>query len=665
MSEMFFKFDQKIVCLRLLFYVVLFLISPLEVGALKCNCNYGAVSCKNNICTTDDEGKCYFRIYRLMQKEERELGCLDKADMVPQGNPFQCHSSIVAAHKEVRNCCSTDFCNGKLEPRFTLAPPPPGYKEKTFRDDYLGENFVISKTILTVLIVCTCSIVVAVIVTVFLIKRCNFECLKNLKKLARRKPTSSLALSNNNGSASGGGGHRKEPLLSVASTTNTELNNDTSLYAESGSGAGMPIFNRMTIARQITLETIVGTGKYGEVWRGHWMGEEVAVKIFHSREERSWTREAEIYQIVMLRHDNVLGFIAADNKDIGTWTQLWLVTEYHHHGSLFDYLNAHTVDLNVMLQMLFSIASGVSHLHTEIIGTRGKPGIAHRDLKSKNILVKKDLSCCVADLGLAVKHEPGSNLVDIGDNNRVGTKRYMPPEILTESFDPHDFSSFQMADVYSIALVFWEIVRRCDALGPPAEFQLPYYDCVPSDPTHEEMVKVVVLENRRPEIDSDWLKNEAYKNICELMKTCWLTIPGIRPTALRIKKSIIKFNNQFNNNNNISNNSNNNTNSRINFSNSNSSYNKYNININNNYNYKSNNTNNNNNVNRSYVAGSLASSSNSCSSRINSKNVVNYSNKSLSNGSSSINSNNNNVCNNKNNNNSNAGSVAIASLCES
>ena len=33
----------------------------------------------------------------------------------------------------------------------------------------------------------------------------------------------------------------------------------------------------------------------------------------------------------------------------------------------------------------------------------GKVALAHRDLKTKNILVKKDLSCCIADLGLAVK----------------------------------------------------------------------------------------------------------------------------------------------------------------------------------------------------------------------------------------------------------------------
>ena len=50
------------------------------------------------------------------------------------------------------------------------------------------------------------------------------------------------------------------------------------------------------------------------MWRGRWHGENVAVKILSARDERSWFREAEIYQTVMLRHENILGFIAADNK---------------------------------------------------------------------------------------------------------------------------------------------------------------------------------------------------------------------------------------------------------------------------------------------------------------------------------------------------------------
>ena len=62
------------------------------------------------------------------------------------------------------------------------------------------------------------------------------------------------------------------------------------------------------------LQEIIGKGRFGEVWRGRWRGGDVAVKIFSSREERSWFREAEIYQTIMLRHENILGFIAADNK---------------------------------------------------------------------------------------------------------------------------------------------------------------------------------------------------------------------------------------------------------------------------------------------------------------------------------------------------------------
>lgn len=53
----------------------------------------------------------------------------------------------------------------------------------------------------------------------------------------------------------------------------------------------------------------------------------------------------------------------------------------------------------------------------------GKPAIAHRDIKSKNILVKKCDTCAIADLGLAVKHDSIMNTIDIPQNPKVGTKR--------------------------------------------------------------------------------------------------------------------------------------------------------------------------------------------------------------------------------------------------
>ena len=46
--------------------------------------------------------------------------------------------------------------------------------------------------------------------------------------------------------------------------------------------------------------------------------------------------------------------------------------------------------MNIYLQAVKicqDLATGLTHLHLEIQGTQGKPAIAHRDLKSKNILV--------------------------------------------------------------------------------------------------------------------------------------------------------------------------------------------------------------------------------------------------------------------------------------
>ncbi len=97
-------------------------------------------------------------------------------------------------------------------------------------------------------------------------------------------------------------------------------------------------------ACKMFVKLIIGKGRYGEVWQGEWRGEYVAVKVFSSIDEKSWFREVEIFQTVMLRHENILGFIAADNKDTGTWIQLWLITEYMENGSLFDFLSSNFVD---------------------------------------------------------------------------------------------------------------------------------------------------------------------------------------------------------------------------------------------------------------------------------------------------------------------------------
>ena len=85
---------------------------------------------------------------------------------------------------------------------------------------------------------------------------------------------------------------------------------------------------------------------------------------------------------------------------------------------------------------MYSFACGLTHLHTEIKGTNSKHAIAHRDLKTRNILVKRDGTVAIADFGLAVRFESSDRGGDVdygSPNQRVGTVRYMSPEVLGQS----------------------------------------------------------------------------------------------------------------------------------------------------------------------------------------------------------------------------------------
>uniref|UniRef100_A0A336KHD3 Serine/threonine-protein kinase receptor n=1 Tax=Culicoides sonorensis TaxID=179676 RepID=A0A336KHD3_CULSO len=472
---------------------------------LKCHCDV----CKetNNICETT--GYCFTSKTIKDGQEILQYRCLDEKFTLADRLPIQCHSSKERQYEFRIDCCEFDFCNNKDLPLPKRAENPNPVT-----------NYALIVLIVVASIACIC--VIFVLVT-------SFQ--GRLKNSGSRQilPEDSMCDPN-------------VPILPGKSIR------DLIEMTTSGSGsAGLPLLQQRSIARQIQLIDVIGKGRFGEVWRGKWRGEMVAVKIFSSREESSWFREAEIYQTKMLRHENILGFIAADNKDNGTWTQLWLVTDYHEHGSLYDYLTIRIVDVKTMMGMALSIATGLAHMHMEILGTHGKmtvddymgkPGIAHRDLKSKNILVKSNLTCAIGDLGLAVRHNVKNDSVDIPSTDRVGTKRYMAPEVLDDTIDITQLDAFKRADVYAFGLILWELARRCDIGGKYDDYQLPFFDVVQPDPTIEEMRKVVCVDRQRPIIPNRWDSSDTLRGVSKVMKECWYSNPSSRLTALRIKKTL-------------------------------------------------------------------------------------------------------------------------------
>ena len=216
--------------------------------------------------------------------------------------------------------------------------------------------------------------------------------------------------------------------------------------------------------RPLQLKEVKARGRFGCVWKAQLLNETVAVKIFPVQEERSWRTEVEIYSLAQLNtHDNVLRFIAAEKRGDNINVELWLISEFHELGSLYDYLKGNLVNWTDMLRITESMARGLAFLHEDLPATKAaghKPAVAHRDFKSKNVLLKSDLTACVADFGLTLKFEPGKSPGDT--HGQVGTRRYMAPEVL-EGAISFNRDAFLRIDMYACGLVLWEVVSRCTA----------------------------------------------------------------------------------------------------------------------------------------------------------------------------------------------------------
>lgn len=147
--------------------------------------------------------------------------------------------------------------------------------------------------------------------------------------------------------------------------------------------------------------------------------------------------------------------------------------------------------------------------------------------------------------GLSVMHFQDTNDLDIGNNPKVGTKRYMAPEVLDDSIQTDCFESYKRVDIWAFGLVLWEIAIRTVSNGIVEDYKPPFHDVVPFDPSFEDMKKVICIDQQRPNIPNRWLSDPTLTSIGKLMKECWYQNPSARLTALRIKKTLTKMDNSL------------------------------------------------------------------------------------------------------------------------
>nr|XP_043640007.1 serine/threonine-protein kinase STY46-like [Erigeron canadensis] len=254
--------------------------------------------------------------------------------------------------------------------------------------------------------------------------------------------------------------------------------------------------------RLLKLGEKVASGSCGDLHRGVYVGQEVAVKVLRSETLNEALEDEFRHEVAILRevqHRNVVRFIGASTKQ----PHLCIITEYMPGGSLYEYLhkNHHTLSLPQLVQFAIDVCRGMEYLH--------KSNIIHRDLKTANLLMDNDNVVKVADFGVArFQNQEGVMTAE------TGTYRWMAPEVINHQ--PYD----QKADVFSFAIVLWELVTA----------KIPYDNMTPLQ------AALGVRQGRRPDLPTN-----THPKLLELMQRCWETDPGIRPSFSEIKVELEKL----------------------------------------------------------------------------------------------------------------------------
>ncbi|MFF3883800.1 serine/threonine-protein kinase [Streptomyces sp. NPDC001914] len=227
----------------------------------------------------------------------------------------------------------------------------------------------------------------------------------------------------------------------------------------------------MLIAGRYRLQTALGRGAMGEVWRAYdeMIGRSVAVKLLLSQDADPTAAarfRLEAQTAGLLNHRHVVGVL-----DFGAYeNRLFLVMELVEGDSLAGVLtDAGRLPADRVARIAAEASAGLAAAHQQ--------GIVHRDIKPGNLLLDAEGSVKIGDFGIArFMDDPAGGLTATGQI--VGTSLYLAPErALGKTAGPP-------SDMYSLGCVLYQLLtgRTPFQANTPVAVLHHHLDTAPTPP---------------------------------------------------------------------------------------------------------------------------------------------------------------------------------------
>ncbi|KAG2298785.1 hypothetical protein Bca52824_035257 [Brassica carinata] len=276
----------------------------------------------------------------------------------------------------------------------------------------------------------------------------------------------------------------------------------------------------MRMTENLSEKYIIGHGASSTVYKCVLKNcKPVAIKRLYSHNPQSGKQfETELEMLSSIKHRNLVSLQAYSLSPLGSL----LFYDYMDNGSLWDLLHGptkkKTLDWDTRLKIAYGAAQGLAYLHHDC-----SPRIIHRDVKSSNILLDKDLEARLTDFGIAkslcVTKSHTSTYI-------MGTIGYIDPEYARTS------RLTEKSDVYSYGIVLLELLTRRKAVDD--EFNLHHL-------IMSKTVNNAVMEMADPDITSTCKDLAVVKKVFQLALLCTKRQPSDRPTMHQVVRVLGSF----------------------------------------------------------------------------------------------------------------------------